>query len=338
MAVDSPDYTARLASTLEAFAVGDAMGMPTEFMTRGEILERIPVIEGLVDPRLSRNHSDLPAGSITDDTEQNLWLIRAYVSAGKIDEQTTTQALLSWIRESDAVSKRYIGPSSLKALNAIAAGVDPAEAGKGGTTCGGLMRTPSAVVCTPWDVSESGLTANILACLRPTHNTSQAFEAACSYGFALRSALAASPFKAVIEAARLGGSMGLDGSVYKACAASSVSRLNYILDNRDLWRSEGEFLDFLYGVLGTGLESADVFAATLGLFIFSRGNAWTSIRMATSLGGDTDTVAALAGALCAAFSGGHSIPDGVTAPVNKVNSLDFGVLADRIVQAFGCPA
>jgi len=39
---------------LEAFAVGDAMGMPTEFMTLEEIREKFGIVDALLDPSVSR--------------------------------------------------------------------------------------------------------------------------------------------------------------------------------------------------------------------------------------------------------------------------------------------
>ena len=38
---------------LEALAVGDAMGMPTEFMTQKDIDRIYPTIDTLLDPKLS---------------------------------------------------------------------------------------------------------------------------------------------------------------------------------------------------------------------------------------------------------------------------------------------
>ena len=60
-----------LKSVLEALAVGDALGMPTEFMTQKAIDEVYPEINGLLDPSKSHTHFELPYCSVTDDTEQH---------------------------------------------------------------------------------------------------------------------------------------------------------------------------------------------------------------------------------------------------------------------------
>ena len=49
---------------LEAFALGDALGMPTEFMTRFEIRRRFGLVDRLLEPAESRNHPDLAKGCL----------------------------------------------------------------------------------------------------------------------------------------------------------------------------------------------------------------------------------------------------------------------------------
>ena len=66
----------RILSVWEAFAVGDAMGMPTEFMTPDQIRSAVGGLpEDFVPSSLSLKHPNLPEGSVTDDTEQNLYLL-----------------------------------------------------------------------------------------------------------------------------------------------------------------------------------------------------------------------------------------------------------------------
>lgn len=317
--------TQTLTEILEAFAVGDAMGMPTEFMTRSHIKQTVGSVKNFVDPKLSKHHSDLPCGTITDDTEQNLFLIRAYVEAGKIDEPTTTAALLDWIDTSDAVAKRYIGPSSLKALRAIASGANPKEAGTGGTTCGGLMRTPAAVLCTSTDSGYPKLTEHIQQCLMSTHYTSQALEAACAYGYALQGALRQNSLTEIIQSALEGARIGLTLAPYEACSASSGFRIQYLLKQK--LDNDSELLDFLYGAYGTGLESADVCAAVFALFLRYPEDPWKAIRLASEIGGDTDTIAALTGALCTAYRGSHNIPREIVETVAQQNHIDFSSIA-----------
>ncbi|HOQ63657.1 MAG TPA: ADP-ribosylglycohydrolase family protein, partial [Clostridia bacterium] len=50
---------------LEAYAVGDAMGMPTEFMTRDAIKARFgAVVDRLLRPDEGEKHKNLPYASV----------------------------------------------------------------------------------------------------------------------------------------------------------------------------------------------------------------------------------------------------------------------------------
>lgn len=307
--------------TLEAYAVGDAMGMPAEFMTRDAIVSTAgALVEGLLPESASQNHPNLPSGSVTDDTEQVMYLLGEYIRSGSVDAYATAESLLKWAEETGAAEKKYIGPSSLRALRTIKDGGDIFTAGLDGVTCGGIMRVAAAVLFKPGQ-SEEELVENIVNCLVPTHYTSQALEAAGAYGFALRSALHGAGMADILESAQRGASLAMKRAPYEACAASGAAR---IVATGPLMELKAEqVLDTLYYVWGTGLASADVCGAVFALFQYAGKDVWLAIRMGASVGGDTDTIAALAGALCAAYAGGHNIPAGTLKSVLTVNNLDF---------------
>ena len=326
------EMKARMTAVLEAFAVGDAMGMPTEFMTRKEIQSTFGLVSRLLEPQESKNHRDLARGSITDDTEQNLYLLKAYCDHGLVSCDLTASTLLRWVQETDAVAKHYIGPSSLRALKSIQEGADPHEAGRSGTTCGGLMRTLAAVFCTRGDHE---LLDNIVECLIPTHYTSQALEAAGAYGFALQAALEGRTIEEILKRALVGAQQGMSRAPYIACAASSAARIRHVVNFVPGTNLTDSLLDHLYEVMGTGLESADVCAAVFALFLYAKEDVWLAIQMGASVGGDTDTIAALAGALCAAYASSHTIPSTVLQEVVSRNSLDLPTVAARVIDVFG---
>jgi len=323
---------AALISILEAFAVGDALGMATEFMTRGEIADRFGLVEGLLEPALSKNHGDLRRGQVTDDTEQVLALLDEYCARGRIDPRDTAERLLRWVRESGAVERRYIGPSSKAALQAIGEGADPAKTGLGGTTCGGIMRSPAAALfalCRGLPLDES-----LRACLMPTHNTMPALAAAGAYGYALRKALEGGSPEDIIGEALKGEAAGSAQAPWKLCGPSIAARVGHFRHAVSEFRSPGAVLDFLYEVYGTGLESVDVASAVLCIFLYSPEDTWLCLRMGASIGGDTDTIAALAGALSAAHQAAsgerHDIPEALLKEVLESNGLDLPSLAARL--------
>lgn len=321
----------QIVAILEAFAVGDALGMGTEFMTRSEIVSTLGEVTDLVDSRLSAHHSDLKKGTVTDDTEQTLALLHQYLKDG-VSVHSTVEALLTWVEESDAVAKRYIGPSSLKALNSIREGSDPKEAGKGGTTCGGLMRTLApALYASALGSSQREMLDMVVTALIPTHNTSQALEAACAYASAVYAALEGLSVDQIVDAALEGGRYGRAKAPYQGCGASSTARLVFVREYLKSRPTDEELLDFLFSVLGTGLESADVFSAVFALFLAYPGDTFKVLCLAASVGGDTDTIAALAGALSRAYDPESSIPASLVKTVYEVNNLELDSLARQLV-------
>ena len=220
------------------------------------------------------------------------------------------------------MEKHYIGPSSLKALTAIENGADPATTG-GGTTCGGIMRTPAAICFDP-DQTMDQLRKNIHNTLLPTHNTSEALEAAGCYGAALLTALRGGTVAEVITAALENGPLTAALAPWQGCAASSAARIREAASWGDLSREE--LFHRLYDLWGTGLPSADVCGAVFALFLAAKGSAYEAISLGASLGGDTDTIAALAGALTAAQAGESDVPDPIWDRVRTVNAGIIGRL------------
>lgn len=312
----SPDKQARIDAALLSFACGDALGMATEFMTRDQIERAFPDgVTRLLSQKDSQNHGNLTPGSVTDDTEQVAYLLERYRAKGQVTVADTVDALLVWIRETRAVEKHYIGPSSLKALTAIENGADPATAGTG-TTCGGIMRIPAAVCFDP-DQTMDRLRKNVRAALLPTHNTSEALEASGCYGAALLTALNGGTVAEVVEAALENGPLTEVLAPWRGCAASSAARIREAASWGRL--PDEELFHRLYDLWGTGLPSVDVCGAVFALFLAAEGSAYRAISLGASLGGDTDTIAALAGALTAAQAGHTDIPDHITGPVRAVN-------------------
>ena len=300
------------------FAAGDAVGKATEFMSLDDICSKIGRISGLMDSSLSQNHSDLKSWEVTDDTEQNLWLLRRYLKDGKVTIDNTVSALVSWIKETGAVEKKYIGPSSLSALESIINGKDPLTTGLNGTTCGGIMRSPAAV----WASILLGqdLDDCIYNALVPTHNTSVAFESAYAYGYALKAAIDGADSQTIFEQAIKGCSIGLSKAPWVWASASLLERLRYLETlNLSKWNDE-DLKRFLYGVLGTGLPSYETSASVAALAMHTDSPV-KAIFLASETGGDTDTIAALAASLISMMNTEEQLPESISSVLLEHNDL-----------------
>ena len=94
----------RFSRAYGALALGDALGMPTQAMSPEQIRAVYERITGLVDGDASQPYAPgMPAGSVTDDTEQALLVASLLVrgrgsSSGRValDAGEFAHALLAW--------------------------------------------------------------------------------------------------------------------------------------------------------------------------------------------------------------------------------------------------
>ena len=296
-----------ILAILQALAVGDSFGKTTEFASRTQITQAFASINTLLTPEQALAHADMPYGSVTDDTEQNLFLLEEYARTGVITPQTAAAGILRWYTESPEPQK-YIGPSSARAIRALQEGIPVEEAGRNGTSCGGVMRTPAAFLCS---TSLEQLADAVCATLLPTHNTFQATEAALAYAYALWGARQTKDAKEILHWALQGceeAAKRYPDQAMTLCAPTCAKRLPYLFSVFDTFETSSQLLDFLFSIYGTTISSCDVCTAAFGLFLWARSNVFEAVRLAAMVGGDTDTIGCLAAVLCTVYAGGHNIP------------------------------
>ena len=166
----------RALGALYGLAIGDALGMPTQSLPRDVIVARYgEVISGFeAAPADHPLAAGLPAGSVTDDTEQALVLAQVLIDGdGQIDPTLLAERLIAWEASMRARgSADLLGPSTSRALKELLAGVDPSETGRFGTTNGAAMRvTPVGIVAASSDLAAVGRPGRRLVFGHPQHRT-----------------------------------------------------------------------------------------------------------------------------------------------------------------------
>ncbi len=330
----------RAYGALAGLALGDALGMPTQAMSPEQIRAVYGMITGLVDGDASQPYAPgMPAGSVTDDTEQALLVASLLVrgrgtSSGRValDAGEFAHALLAW---EDSMIERgsldLLGPSTKAALERVRAGEDPLSVGGAGTTNGAAMRvTPIGIAMSTAD-PEAFADAVWSSC-QVTHATRQGFQSA---------ALVAAAVSMGIDTAR-STTPNLRSLLWKA--------LSYVdsLPERGAWTPDPDVvaatrramqlvanpasssLECLVEQVGTSVASAQ--AIPMAFALLARDPSPQALLDAANIGGDTDTIGAIAGAILGAALGFEVFVGRGLAQVELASHLDLPSVALELLE------
>ncbi|MFJ3956762.1 ADP-ribosylglycohydrolase family protein [Arthrobacter sp. NPDC090010] len=322
----------RADNSLIGLAVGDALGMPTQSMSRAEIARRYGPIDRLRDAIPDQPIAPgMPAGAVTDDTEQALLVAKLLIDGGgRIDALALARALQAWEDDMRARgSLDLLGPSTKAALDALAAGVSPDESGRHGTTNGAAMRIAPIGIAIPASEGELLLEA-VVSASRPTHNTAIALAAASVVAGVVSAGIdGASVPEALEYGLRLGDAA--TGLGHWAAGASVPAKARWALKTAKEF-DDAAVGDFVMDVVGTSVSSQESVVAAIVLLRHYEGRPFEALCSASSLGGDTDTVAAIAGAMLGATSDEPPAPSPVIAQVLDVSGLTVGPIAQALLK------
>ena len=330
----------RAYGALAGLALGDALGMPTQAMSPEQIRAVYGTITGLVDGDASQPYAPgMPAGSVTDDTEQALLVASLLVrgrgaSSGRValDAGEFAHALLAW---EDSMIERgsldLLGPSTKAALERVRAGEDPLTVGGTGTTNGAAMRvTPIGIAMSTAD-PEAFADAVWSSC-QVTHATRQGFQSA-----------------ALVAAAV---SMGIDAVHSTTPDLTSLlwKAVTYVdsLPERGAWTPDPDVvaatrramqlvanpasssLECLVEQVGTSVASAQ--AIPMAFALLARDPSPRALLDAANIGGDTDTIGAIAGAILGAALGFEVFVGRGLAQVELASHLDLPSVALELLE------
>ena len=329
----------RAHGALAGLALGDALGMPTQAMSPEQIRAVYGRITGLVDADASQPYAPgMPAGSVTDDTEQALLVASLLVrgrgsSSGRVALNAVefAHALLAW---EDSMIERgsldLLGPSTKAALERVRAGADPLSVGGAGTTNGAAMRvTPIGIAVSTAD--PEAFAEAVWSSCRVTHATRQGFQSA---------ALVAAAVSLGIDAAR-SPSLDLRSLLWKA--------VTYVdsLPERGAWTPDPDVvaatrramqlavnpasspLECLVEQVGTSVASAH--AIPMAFALLTRDPSPRALLDAANIGGDTDTIGAIAGAILGAAAGAEVFDGRALAQVEEVSRLGLSSVAELLL-------
>lgn len=338
--VGRAEATDRAMATLLGGALGDALGMPTQLLSPSQIKSQYGFVDRFVAP--SDDHpvsKGLLAGTITDDTEQTLLLGRILLESGKsFDHRRWVKALIDWERDvKTRGSYDLLGPSTKRAIDAINAGVPAEEAGRGGDTNGAAMRIAPVGIMLPPEPLDA-LVAKVAQTCRATHNTSIAIASASAVAATISHGVAGADWREAsdraVEAARLGA--GLGHEITGVDVAGRIDWARQIIRGKDA----DEAIRLIVDMVGTGVASQESVPAAFAVMEVAEGDPWRAAVISANLGGDTDTIGAIAAGMAGACTGmaglqAESIAGLKGIDLNEVRALATDLVAARLPASGG---
>lgn len=284
-------------------AIGDALGMPIEFLSETEVNEHFGRVDHFVDPISSHPSKHLKAGQWTDDTQLLLLMAESLIENKGFEIYDFAQRLAEWGKkcEDDKTYNRYAEMTNLKASRELRRGGDPHSTGYRSPSPGSIVRAVPIGIWYYRDVdavvkysTESSI---------PTHTSTEAKD----------SCLAVS-----LTCAYLLNGLSLEESIKSTLQYLSVKklkrRLNQVIEMQD------EDPEKVKSVIGISTKASEVLAFAFYAFLHAKEDFVKSVVTAVNILGNADTTGAVAGALSGAYNGLGKIPRTFTA---NLESFDF---------------
>jgi len=291
--MDPQDLRSRFAGVMVGFAVGDAMGMPTQFLSREQILTyyRKPVTTFL---RAHPGHASefLPPGSYTDDTQLMIATAECLVEHGGMEPARQAEAILSW--HVNTFPHRAPMHANELACKHLAAGKPWNKSGVYSGGCGAAMRMPP-IGLLYYRHADALVRAALNNCLI-THTDPKAKAASVAVAYLIarlvQSGEKCSPGNQVLEVADCAHSIDAD----------MAAMLRWVTQIVELPPEEALF------EIGTSSDALEVLPAATYCFLKHPRQCADAILTAANAGEASDSVAALAGSFVGAFAGLEAIP------------------------------
>lgn len=320
----------RAMGALLGGALGDALGMPTQSNSRDEIVAVFGEITDFEAPPADHEIAHgLSAASITDDTEQSLLLAdHILASPDTFDERGWAQRLLDWEQSVKARGLHdLLGPSTKRAMEALLAGAAPWETGRKGDTNGAAMRIAPVGISMPVEPLSSFIDM-VAATNRITHNTVEANASASAVAAAISAGIDGAGVEQALEIAVAAAQLVERRSGETAPVSKRMELAVSLADASD----SASLASAIVGQIGTSVASVESVPAAFALLKYSNGDAWSAGLLAANLGGDTDTIGAIAAGMCGAVSGLASIPQDKVARLVQVNGFQVEPVAIRLLE------
>lgn len=327
----------KILGCLAGAAIGDAMGAATEIRTTEQIRERFGgYVIKMVDPPGDTFARNRKAGAITDDFSQAYYIVNEIIRRnGEIDEEIGKAAILRWW--DDGIYNCFAGPTtraSIQRLKGISAEDEYTWIlqNNSSATNGSAMKIGPVGLFTPEDQDRAIENAYLIC--RATHNNNLSISGAAAVAAAVSAAMSSEAnIYSIVQAGLYGAREGFKIGSQKATnlAGPSVERrielaVDIAIKSKDL----ADAMLTISDIVGTGLHISEAVPAVFGILVAAKGDFKDALFCAVNIGGDTDTIATMTGAIAGTLRGVGAIDPGQIDLINRVNEISLEETARKI--------
>ncbi|QIQ20731.1 ADP-ribosylglycohydrolase family protein [Zophobihabitans entericus] len=321
----------KILGCLYGQAIGDAMGMPSELLPRYRLHELFGEITGFL-PGHAKNpaSSHLKRGEFTDDTHQAIALIKAITECnGEIVPTIIAQHILHWAQTNDAFNT--LGPTSKHTLLSLQKGEALENIKANGVTNGAAMRI-SPVGCLLSSNNPSFIDGVAQACYA-THKSDIAIAGAAVIAKAISRIIDGYSWQEIKPELLV---IAHDVQTkYRSTFSPSLSlRIKYAFEVAQQLKNKPKdlALNELYNIIGAGMDTIESVPTALAIVDITLEDPMMTALYCANLGGDTDTIGAIATAICGTIHGIDAFPPEAIQLINDTNKINFADMANSLTQ------
>ncbi|MEG2788461.1 MAG: ADP-ribosylglycohydrolase family protein [Romboutsia sp.] len=325
----------KIAGTIYGMALGDAMGMPPELWSRKKVKSYFGEIKEFLDgPKDNDVACNYKKGQYTDDTAQALVIIDSLIDTDFIpNPNDIASKLLDWADKENAFENNILGPTSKLALSNFREGNDTSEATNGAQSNGSSMRI-APIGCLFKSSEKIALANYVYEISKVTHSSDIAIAGASMIAIAVSSAIENNDFDKIMEDVyeieKIALKLGAD-----TINPSIAARVKLGVELAKKFEGNDElFLESIYNLIGAGVITSESVPAALSIAYYAKDANKCSLLCA-NLGGDTDTIGAMATAICGAFTGIDKFKHEYIEVLNKENEVSLNKYIEVLTNKRG---
>lgn len=322
----------RILGALYGQALGDAMGMPSELWPRRRVKAHFGWIDRFLPGPAENNAACyFNQAEFTDDTSMALCLADALIECeGQINPDVIGRHILQWATDFDAFNKNVLGPTSKIALNAIRDGKPVSELENNGVTNGAAMRA-SPLGCLLPATRLEHFVGEVALASSPTHKSDLAIAGAVVVSWAISRAIDGASWTHIVDALPGIARYAQEARV-TTFSASLAARIELALKTVREANGIESASEQVYQLVGAGTSTLESVPAAIAMVELAGTDPNRCAILCANLGGDTDTIGAMATAICGALQGVQAIHSALKAELDKVNQLDFGYYCEHLLH------